>query len=596
MAAMDVISFGPYRLLVAERRLLRGEEAVDIGSRALDVLIALAEAHGEVVNQRELMARAWPNVVVGKGSLRVAIAELRNALGDRTNGIRYIANVTGRGYFFVERVVRSAAQPSESLSHPSDAAQVSKHKLPARLARMLGREDTVTVLTTLLTSQRFVSIVGAGGIGKTVVAVAIAHALLSDFGEAVYFIDLGAVIDPPLVPNAVATVLGIFTHGTDPLSSLTAFLAGRRILLVLDNCEHVIDAAAMLAERLYYDAPQVHILTTSREALRVEGEHVHLLMPLEYPVIGNALNAAKALSFPAVLLFMERAFASGYTPDLTDADAPTVAAICNRLDGISLAIELAGSRVGAYGLQGTAYLLNNRFKLLWQGRRSALPRHQTLYAMLDWSFNLLSDRDRRVLVRLSIFVGVFTLEAAQAVAIDDQTDMTKVAEAISSLIDKSLIWVAPINGIAYHRLLDSTVAFAAEKLELSTDATDVARRHALYYAKWRPRNPVGCIAAPNEHAATIGHHMGNIRAALEWCFTVAGETVIGVQLAAASAPLFLELSLLVECHRWCEQALASWPEGYADRTAQLALQEAMAASAMFIGGTDEDFGRQLRTG
>ena len=486
MTADDVISFGPYRLIPAERLLLRGAETVDVGSRALDVLIALVEAAGEVVGQRELMDRAWPNVVVGDGSLRVTIADLRKMLGDGQDGLRYIANVTGRGYCFVAPVDRSAARSLAATSPPlsSQPPPVPKHNLPSRLARMVGRDGAVEALSTLLASRRFVSVVGPGGLGKTTVAVSVAHALLDDFGDAVYFVDLGAVSAPPLVPSAVAAVLGVFAQAKDPLPSLMAFLAGRRILLVLDNCEHVIDAAASLTERLYNDAPQVHILTTSREALRAEGEHVHLLTPLDYPVAREDLTAAEALASPAVQLFMERAFASGYAPGLTDADAPAVAAICSRLDGIALAIELAGSRVGAYGLQGTADLLSNRFKLLWQGRRSALPRHQTLHAMLDWSFNLLSDRDRRVLGRLSIFVGVFTLEAAQAVAADDHTDAMEVADAITSLIDKSLIWVAPIDGIAHHRLLDSTLAYAAEKLAQTAEANAIAKRHALYYVKW----------------------------------------------------------------------------------------------------------------
>ena len=332
----------------------------------------------------------------------------------------------------------------------------------------------------------------------------------------------------------------------------------------------------------------MHILTTSREALRAEGEHVHLLTPLDYPTVREDLTAVEALATPAVQLFMERAFASGYTGALTDAEAPIVAAICSRLDGIALAIELAGSRVGAYGLRGTADLLSNRFKLLWQGRRSAPPRHKTLAAMLDWSFNLLSERDRRVLGRLSIFVGVFTLEAAQAVGADDQTGVIEVTEAISSLIDKSLVSVAMIDGIAHHRLLDSTLAFAAEKLAQTDEANAVAKRHAFFYANRLSSGAGEGVAITIEDVAFAAPYLGNIRAALEWSFSAAGDAAIGVQLAAAAAPLFFDLALFIECVRWCEQGLAALPKSDEGSATHLTLQAFLPASAMFTRGNSDE--------
>lgn len=595
MTAGEAISFGPYCLIPAERILLRDGEEVDVGSRALDVLIALVESVGEVIGQRELMIRAWPNVAVSDGTLRVTIAGLRKALGDGQDGMRYIANVTGRGYCFVAHVDRSKAQPlaSTPLSLISEPRPVPKHKLPARLPRMVGRDDVVETLSILLTSRRFVSVVGPGGMGKTTVAVSIAHTLLEEFGGEVYFIDLGAVTDATLIPSAVAAVLGIFGQTNDPIPGLLAFLAGRRLLLVLDSCEHIIDAAASLAERLHREVPHVHILTTSRESLRVEGEHVHLLVPLDYPTAREDLTAAEALATPAVQLFMERAFASGYALDLTDADAPLVAAICGRLDGIALAIELAASRVGAYGLQGTAELLTNRFKLLWQGRRSAPPRHQTLAAMLDWSFNLLSARDQRVLKRLSIFVGGFTLEAALAVAADAQTDAMEVVDAITNLIDKSLIWVVMINGATHHRLLDPTLAYAAEKLAQTAEVNAVAKQHALYYTQSLSIGAGKGKGISGEDVAAARLYMGNIRAALEWSFSGAGEVAIGVRLAAAAAPLFFELSLLVECVRWCEQGLAALPESNEGSATHLALRANLAASAMFTRGNSDEVRRVI---
>lgn len=597
MAAGDVISFGPYRLIPTARLLLQEEEVVDVGNRALDILIALVETAGEVVSQRELLARAWPNVVVGEGSLRVTIAGLRKTLGDGQAGVRYISNVIGRGYCFVAPVERSASSPTAPIAtrYPASPTSAPGRKLPARLARMIGRDDAVEALSMLLASRRFVSVVGPGGLGKTTVALAVAHALLDDFGDAVHFVDLSAIEDAALVPSAVATGLGVVVQAQDPLPGLLAFLTGRRILLVLDSCEHVIDAAAALTARLYVDAPQVHLLTTSRESLRVEGEHVHLLAPLDYPAALEDLTAAEALASPAVQLFMERAFASGYAEDLTDDDAPAVAAICRQLDGIALAIELAGSRVGAYGLRGTADLLRNRFKLLWQGRRSALPRHQTLHAMLDWSYHLLSDRDRKVLDRLSIFVGVFTLEAAQVVAGDDGIDATAVAEAIDSLVEKSLIWIAPLDGATHHRLLDTTRAFAADQLASAPESHPAAKLHARYYAE-RHIRLVGQIDMSGPDLAGLAPHLGNIRAALEWSFSAAGDAAIGVRLAAAWAPLFLGLSLLVECQRWCEQALAALPESDADDSTRLALQEALASSAMFTRGNGEDVRLAIEAG
>jgi len=588
--AESVISFGPYSLIPARRLLLKDGETVEVGSRPLDVLIALAEAAGDVVGQRELLNRAWPNVVVTESSLRVTIAGLRKILGDGQNGARYITNVTGRGYCFVTPVTHSLAEPMETVPAPSPAPlpRTANHRLPARLARMIGREDTVEALSTLVSSRRFVSVVGPGGMGKTTVAICVAHALLDQFGDAAYFIDLGVVADATLVPSAVAAVLGVSVHAQDPLHNLVAFLADRRILLVLDNCEHVIDAAALLTERLYSEAPQVHILTTSRESLRAESEHVHLLAPLDYPISREDLTAAEALASPAVRLFMDRAFASGYTSGLTDADAPAVASICSRLDGIALAIELAGSRVGAYGLQATADLLSNRFKILWQGRRSAPPRHRTLAAMLDWSFNLLSAQERRVLARLSIFVGVFTFEAAQAVAADDETDAMEAANAITGLIDKSLIWVAPSDGIAHLRLLDSTLAFAAEKLAKTAEGNTVARQHALYYARYLWSGAGNGVAITIEDVAAAGPYLGNIRAALEWSFSGVGEAAIGLRLAAAAAPLFYQRSLFIECIRWCEQGLAALPKCDKGSSTHLTLQAFLAASAMFTRGNNDD--------
>src|SRR5580698_8096522 len=339
----DVVSFGPFSLFAAERLLKKADEPVPLGDRALDILIALAERAGEVVTHKELISRVWPDVTVEEGNLRFQMATLRKALGDGRDGVRYVSTVAGRGYCFVAPVTRSTAARTVPVTWTATTERVQK--LPPRPARMVGRDDTVRALAEQLQVRRFVSIVGAGGIGKTTVAISVAHALLDGFNGAVFFVDLAALTDAELVPTAVASTLGLMVQTQDPVVGLLAFVGDKKILLVLDSCEHVVGVAAALAERVVCEAPQAHILATSREALRVEGEHVHLLYSLDCPPEDAGLTATEALEYPAAQLFMERAAASGYGAVLSDIDAPIVARICRRLDGIALALELAASRV-----------------------------------------------------------------------------------------------------------------------------------------------------------------------------------------------------------------------------------------------------------
>jgi predicted ATPase/DNA-binding winged helix-turn-helix (wHTH) protein len=582
----DVVSFGPFSLFAAERLLKKADEPIPLGDRALDLLIALAERAGEVVTHKELISTVWPDVTVEEGNLRFQMATLRKALGDGRDGVRYISTVAGRGYCFVAPVTRSTAARTVPVTGIATTERVQK--LPPRPARMVGRDDTVRALAEQLQVRRFVSIVGAGGIGKTTVAISVAHALLDGFNGAVFFVDLAALTDAQLVPTAVASTLGFMLQTPDPVVSLLAFVGDKKILLVLDNCEHVIGVAAALAERVVSEAPQAHIMATSREALRVEGEHVHLLYSLECPSEDAGLSAIEALRYPAVQLFMERAAASGHGDELTDIDAPIVARSCRRLDGVPLAIELAASRVGSLGIRGTAELLDNRFSLLWHGRRTALPRHETLNAMLDWSYSLLSQYEKVVLCRLSVFVGDFTTRAAGSVASETDADQADVIDAVAGLVAKSLVSATVINQRTYYRLLDTTRAYAAAKLAGSGEADRVARRHAIFYSKFLEHDETIQSLFGELHLSGYAPHIGNVRSALGWALSDHGDIAVGIELASWAAPLFIGLWLLVECRVWCERALAALDDASQGTRHEMILQEALALSSMFTRGqTDQ---------
>lgn len=580
----DVLGFGPFSLFVAERLLKKADEPIPLGGRALDILIALAERTGEVVTYKELISTAWPDVTVEDANLRFHIAALRKALGDGRHGARYVSNVSGRGYCFVAPVTRSSANQTVPITGITTIERVQK--LPPRPARMVGRDDTVRTLSAQLMLRRFVSIVGPGGIGKTTVAVSVAHKLLTGFEGAIFFVDLGALTNSKLVSAAVASTLGFMAQARDPLGSILAFLGEKKVLLILDNCEHVIDAAAALAERVVSEAPQAHVLTTSREALRVRGEHVHLLYSLEGPPEDDGLTAAEALAYPAAELFMERAIASGYTSDLTDPDARIIARVCRKLDGIALAIEFVASRVGSLGIRGTAELLDSRFGLLWQGRRTALPRHETLNAMLDWSYSLLSEQEKLVLCRLSIFVGDFLLPAACSVASEQERD-ADVVDAVVSLIAKSLISTRAIGESTYYRLLDITRAYANAKLTQRGEVDDITRRHAIFYSRFLDDEEIIQARLGEYNLSAFSPHIGNVRAALEWALSDQGDVTIGIALAGSAAPLFVGLSLLDECRRWCERALVVIDHTSRNTRREMVLQEALALSSMYTGGHNE---------
>jgi predicted ATPase/DNA-binding winged helix-turn-helix (wHTH) protein len=580
------LAFGPFRLFVVERLLEKDGVVVPVGSRALDVLVALVERAGDVVSKKELMSRAWPDTIVDEGSLRVHVAGLRKSLGDGRDGNRYVVNVPGRGYSFVASV-RQMALPSSPVA--AAAAHTERaESLPPLTQLIVGRQTTIDELSKQVGERRLVTIHGPGGIGKTTVAIAVAHALVEEFTGGVVFFDLATISDSGQVSGELAATLELPVQTNDATPVLVKYLRDRRMLLILDSCEHVIDDAAILTERIIQQAPQVSILATSREPLQIEGEYVHRLAALDSPPEDAGLTAAEVLAFPAARLFVERAIANDQRFSLTDADARTVAEICRKLDGIALAIELAAGRVTALGLNETAALLDNRLRLLWRGRRTAAPRHQTMSATLDWSYDLISDREKSILRRLSVFVGTFTLDAAQAVAADDSNGAAEVLETIAQLVAKSFVSTKVAGNTVRYRLLDTTRAYVHAKLSDCGEGAEIERRHALYWqSATMQANPRPKANGHSPPRRTFMEDLGNIRAALEWCFAEGGDLEVGIKLAAGTTWLFLAASLLDECRAWSELALSAIDGSSRASCCEMDLQAAFGQSLMFTQGNSE---------
>lgn len=467
-------AFGPFVLNPEQQMLVEDETPVTLGGRAFDILTALVERPGVVISKSELIARAWPNLTVEEANLKVNIAALRRALGEKAGSLQYIATVIGRGYRFVAPV--RSGQPTRLADEGrSSSAQTN---LPPAVAAIVGRTADIARIQQELEAERVLSIVGAGGMGKTTVAVAVAEGFAGRVRDGAWFVDLASLDDPTLVAGAIARALGVAARPVTAPADLIDHLRGRDLLLVLDNCEHLIEAAAVCAQQILAESPGVRILATSREPLRINGERVYRLAPLEAPPVDARLQAQALLAFPATRLFIERAGARNRAFHVVDEDAPIVAEICQRLDGLALAIELAANSASAFGVRELLGLLDGRFRHLG-GLRSWPDRHQTMTAAIDWSYNLLSEDERTVLRRLSVFPAAFTLRSACRIA-ETGCELTSPIEALASLVDKSLVTAELVGSTVAYRLLDTTRAYALRKLAESDEDQWVRQRHAEY--------------------------------------------------------------------------------------------------------------------
>ncbi|MCT8965433.1 ATP-binding protein [Pseudomonas veronii] len=579
----QAVHFGPYRIHPRQRLVLEAGRPLRLGRRAVDILLILLEQAGNVVSKQELIARVWPKSVVEDGNLRVHMAALRKALGDGQAGQRYIVTVAQRGYSFV------APLSIEPMTLPTDgSAQSQAHNLPLRSTRMIGRQALIDALVQQLPQQRFITLTGAGGIGKTTVALRVAELLIGHYRDGIRLLDLAPLSAPSMILPNLAALLDLTPDEHAPLLTLARSLHTRQLLLVIDNCEHLLDDIALISETLLRHAPNVHILATSREALRAEGEYVQRLEPLACPPATG--NRAQALGYPALQLLIERAMSHQDSFALSEAELPLAIDICQRLDGIPLAIELVAAQIERFGLQGLRVQMEDNFRLLTRGRRSALPRQQTLRATLDWSFDLLAPCEQICLRRLAVFRGGFSLASAAAVIAGEQIAPAEVLGSITQLVAKSLLNVEPGDDEMVYRLLDITRTYALEKLSVAAELDTTRERHAARcLALMEQARDDWELTATQPWIDRYAPLREDIRAALDWGLGDQGTHLLGIRLTVSAMPLWQELSLLGEHGLYVGKALARLAQSPAPNPhLHMALQLALGSFSYHTqGGTPQ---------
>jgi predicted ATPase/DNA-binding winged helix-turn-helix (wHTH) protein len=590
LARSAVYAFGGWEVDLSRRELRLRGTPVALGSRAFEIIEVLVRADGELINKYDLMQRVWPGAIVEENTLQFHISAVRKALGaDRD----LLKTVSGRGYRLTGGWTSGnecdTARPEAIASRERDKPRETN--LPLSAAPLVGRSTALEELAKALSLHRVVTLTGPGGIGKSVLAMETGRTVLPSFGGDCRLVELASLTDANLVPSALCRALGLRVGGDEISFEAVAQAIGRRkLLIILDNCEHVIEAVADLTETIIRRCPNTSVLATSREVLRVEGEYVYRVQPLDVPP-DSVEGMSGVHEYSAVQLFLARM--KTLEPELAEAsreDLAAIADICRRLDGIPLAIEFAAARSVTLGVEQVGRGLDDRFRLLTGGRRTALARHQTLRGTLDWSYELLPEQERHLLRRLAIFVAGFTLDAAIHVVRDANLDASKVMEGIANLVAKSLVVVSGSLSSRRWRLLETIRAYALEKATEAGEVELAARYHAEYFQR-------ALTPAFEGEQPKLGIHdldgcsqeIDNVRAALDWSFSEKGNRGIGASLTAAYIPVWLHLVMMGECRDRTRQALdgldsASLP----DQRLQMYLSLGLGTSLVFMMGRVEE--------
>ncbi|MDM0074797.1 winged helix-turn-helix domain-containing protein [Variovorax sp. J2P1-59] len=537
--------FGSFLVWETQRRLERSGQAVRLGPRSFDLLLQLLQRAGEFVSKDELLSSVWAGVVVEEASVRVHMSTLRKALGEPDDGDgceEWITNVPLRGYRFNGRVRQEAFDPSTRGG--ARTVSLSFTKLPVRLTELVGREADVEAVLASLDTHRLVTIVGTGGIGKTSVAIRAAECHQLKHGTEIAFVDLAPLISQDHVLSTLARSLGAPADMPDVVQAIHRCLMGRDVLVLIDNCEHVVDTLALQVTGLLTALPDLRILATSREALRVTGEFVLRLSPLAVPD-AESITLAQAMRWPAVKLLVERARAAG-AGAFGESHGHVLARISRQLDGIPLAIELVAARLGVQSVGDLALRLDDHLRPSSVGNRAAPARHRTLGAALDWSIALLNEDELRLFRRLSVFRGRFDVESALSVTVGD-TDAEVAFDALISLANKSLVFFDGNDPIAPYRLLDTTRSYAAALLAQSDERPALLGRHARFMLDLM-KAATADLPKLTEQAwgDRYAYHLDDVRFALEACVSERPDAKTAASLVIASAPMWFHVSQVAE--------------------------------------------------
>lgn len=600
-----MICIGPLQVDIDRREMLIDGTPVRIGSRAFDMLAVLIAANGGLVSKNDMLKQVWPNAVVEENNLQVHMSTLRKLLGE-SRGL--IQTVSGRGYRLVRNGTAAStaaewdAGEAEVPDQPEDRppGRVAQNNLPVHFSALIGRDKALDDISQALVAARQVTLVGSGGIGKTRLAVEVARGLLTRFPDGVYLVQLASTSDATSVLAAFAATVGVNPAiGPLTLARVSKELGERRVLFVLDNCEHVLGPAAELAETLLGVGPAICVLATSREPLRIMNEHLYWVASLQVPDQGD--QGQDVLQCSAVELFLMRARAIDARFSSDEKSIQLTGMVCRRLDGIPLAIELAAARAAILGIETLAGHLDDRFNMLTGGNRTALPRHQTLKATLDWSHALLDDAERTTLRRLGVFVSSFTMEAALAVAGDGALHEIDVVSAVSGLVEKSLLVTRMERGRATYRLLETTRAYAAQKLDDNGERRFVTLQHARYFLSLlerdAPHRADAACASGEGWNQRVRALLDDLRAALAWALSPKGDAALGETLAVKFVFLLYELSLVDECRLWAQRALDTVAVTHRNSGSthhlrvRMQLHSALAAALVYLNGPNrETFG------